>query len=52
MYNYIIHIYIISLVYMTNPHALQELKDNMQREIANTSKTTALSCAEKYFRTV
>ena len=49
VYDYIIHIYIISLVYMTNPHALRELKYNMQREIANTSNTTALSCVEKYF---
>jgi len=37
---------------MINPHALWELKDNIQREITNSSKTSALSCVGKYFQKV
>jgi hypothetical protein len=37
---------------MINPDALWELTDNIEREITNSSKTTALSCVEKYFQKV
>jgi len=48
----ILYIFVIILVYMINPDALRKLKDNIKREITNSSKTTALSCVEKYFQKV